>query len=75
MKLAIGIGLGVAVGALVGWSGLLCPDGSCAVTGTPYGGGFLGGLLGLALASSMDSFKTPKPDSTDDSPNSSDVQN
>lgn len=41
---------GAAVGALVGWSGLLCADGSCALTGSWLGGAVLGGFGGLAIA-------------------------
>ena len=35
-------------GAFLGSTQWLCPDGSCAMTGTWYGGAFLGAGLGLA---------------------------
>ncbi len=41
---------GAAVGGLVGWSGVLCPNGACAITGSWMGGAAFGGLIGLAIA-------------------------
>ncbi len=53
MKLAIIMGLCAAIGGVVGGSGVLCDDGSCAITGTWMGGGFMGGVLGFALGSAL----------------------
>jgi len=41
---------GAAAGGLIGWSGVLCGDGSCSITGTWAGGAVFGGLLGLGFA-------------------------
>ena len=40
---------GGVLGAGVGYSGVLCADGSCPITGSWYGGAAFGGLLGLAI--------------------------
>lgn len=44
------VATGVLIGAIVGQSGVLCPNGQCALTGTWMGGSFIGGLLGLAIS-------------------------
>jgi len=41
---------GAVAGALIGAWGILCPDGSCIITGSWFGGGTTGGLLGYAAA-------------------------
>lgn len=41
---------GATVGGLVGWSGILCFNGTCAITGSWMGGAVFGGLIGLAIA-------------------------
>jgi len=56
MKTLLGIGLFAAGGAAIGYSQILCFNGQCAITGTPYGGALFGGVLGLAI---MSGFNTP----------------
>lgn len=50
MRSLIGITIGAAIGGVVGASGLLCPSGTCAITGSWYGGAITGGLFGLIFA-------------------------
>lgn len=49
MKRLITILAGAGIGAAIGYSQLLCPGGQCALTGSWYGGAFLGGLLGMVV--------------------------
>ena len=49
VKKVLGILIGAAAGAALGFSQVLCPDGQCALTGSWYGGAFLGGLLGMVV--------------------------
>lgn len=49
LKTLAAVGLFAAIGAAVGYSKILCAGGECAMTGTPYGGAFFGGLLGFAI--------------------------
>lgn len=51
MRVWIGLAIGALVGGLIGYSQLLCPDGSCAITGSWFGGSILGGFGGTFLAS------------------------
>jgi len=41
---------GATVSGLIGWSGILCADGACAITGSWTGSAVFGGLIGLAIA-------------------------
>ncbi len=43
------IGLGALVGGALGYSQVFCPDGNCQITGSWYGGGIIGGWLGLLI--------------------------
>jgi len=56
-----GAAVGAVVGAGVGFSGVLCPDGSCAITGTWFGGAAMGGAMGFAAAGVLPLFFTRKP--------------
>lgn len=47
------IALFAGLGALIGYSQVLCPDGSCAMTGSWPGGAAIGGVLGYVVASAM----------------------
>ena len=47
MKQVFTILAGVGIGAAVGYSQFFCPDGSCPLTGSWYGGAVLGGMLAL----------------------------
>ena len=65
IKTIAGIGLFALAGGAVGYSQILCADGGCAITGTPYGGAFFGGMLGLAVMSGLNNrvdggAQTPK---------------
>lgn len=51
-KLWLMIGLGALVGGAIGASQVLCPDGSCQITGSWYGGAVIGGWVGLLLGKS-----------------------
>lgn len=54
VKTISGIALFAAAGAAIGYSQILCASGGqCAITGTPYGGALFGGILGLAVMSSL----------------------
>lgn len=53
LKTLAGIGLFAAAGAAVGYSKILCAGGECQITGSPYGGAFFGGMIGLAVMSSL----------------------
>lgn len=50
MRLWIGLIIGAIAGGFVGYSQVFCPDGTCAVTGSWYGGAVLGGFGGTFLA-------------------------
>lgn len=50
MKLLLVVLAGSAIGGFVGGSRLLCPDGSCAITGSWYGGAIIGGCLAYGIA-------------------------
>jgi len=41
---------GALVGGILGWSGVLCGNGTCSLTGSLSGGVMFGGLVGLAVA-------------------------
>ena len=66
IKTIAGIGLFALVGGAIGYSQILCADGGCAITGTPYGGAFFGGMLGLAVMSGLNGRIDPPPSSTED---------
>ena len=51
-KLVAWIAIGAALGGSIGYSQLLCPDGSCQITGSWYGGAVIGGWFGFLLAQS-----------------------
>jgi len=48
------VGLCVAIGGVVGFTKILCSDGTCAITGSWYGGASMGLFVGLALNSALD---------------------
>ena len=58
MKTIGGIAFFAAIGGAVGYSKILCAGGECAITGTPYGGAFFGGMIGLVVMSGMNSGTT-----------------
>ena len=60
IKTLAGIGLFAAGGAAIGYSKILC-TGDCAITGTPYGGAFFGGMLGFAIMSGINTPSAIKP--------------
>lgn len=53
IKTLAGIALFALAGGAIGYSQILCANGECAITGTPYGGALFGGVLGLAVMSSL----------------------
>lgn len=53
MRTLFGVVAGAAIGGAVGFSQLLCPSGSCALTGSWYGGALFGGLLAAAFLTSL----------------------
>lgn len=53
--------LAAAIGGTVGYSQIFCPDGQCQITGSWYGGGIIGGLLGMVLAGSVVSSHNNHP--------------
>lgn len=53
IKTIAGISLFALAGGAIGYSQILCASGECSITGTPYGGALFGGVLGLAVMSSV----------------------
>lgn len=49
IKLWTIIGGLAVIGAAIGYAGVLCPGGACAITGSWWGGAAIGGVLGLAV--------------------------
>jgi len=45
----LGLCIGAVIGAIVGYSQVLCSNGQCVMTGTWFGGGIIGGLMGYLL--------------------------
>jgi len=74
MKWMLTVAALAGLGAVVGYMQWLCPDGSCALTGSWWGGATVGGLLGYALhegflaRGSVGSGRPAGEDSTSDSP-------
>ncbi|MFK7959129.1 MAG: hypothetical protein AB8G96_01265 [Phycisphaerales bacterium] len=72
-RTALIVTAGVAIGAAVGWSKIMCPGGECMITGSWFGGGTIGGLLSFALAGFAVPVKAPAvadqvADGSDDTP-------
>ena len=60
MKQILAILIGAGLGATIGYSQIFCPDGTCPLVGSWYGGAVIGGMVGLMFtgggcASSTDS--------------------
>ncbi|MEM6260003.1 MAG: DUF6132 family protein [Planctomycetota bacterium] len=68
IKTIAGTVLFAATGAAIGYSQVLCPDGQCSITGTPYGGALFGGVLGLAVMSSLGNGTIPASTPRQDEP-------
>lgn len=70
IKTLLGVGLFAAVGAAIGYSQILCFNGECPLTGSPYGGALFGGAIGLAIMGSINtsaiSGQPLQADSADD---------
>ena len=66
IKTIAGVTLFALAGAAIGYSQVLCPDGSCSITGTPYGGALFGSVLGLAVMSSIGNKSYDPPQKQDD---------
>ena len=62
IKTLAGIALFALAGGAIGYSQVLCPNGGCDITGTPYGGALFGGFLGLAVMSSLGGLSTQSTD-------------
>ena len=52
VKITLGLGLGGALGALLGYLGS-CTSGACPLTATPWRGTFFGALTGLVMACAL----------------------
>lgn len=65
IKTIAGISLFALAGAAVGYSKILCAGGECAITGTSYGGALFGGVLGMAVMSSIGGMPTKAYDYED----------
>lgn len=74
MKLFAFIAAGAVIGGLVGASQIMCPDGQCMITGSWFGGGTVGGLLGFAAAGLLPGRIDPStlPDRTSNDEGSAD---
>ena len=68
IKTLAGIAVFALIGAAVGYSKILCLNGQCPITGTFYGGGIVGGVLGLAVMNGLNNRVTPRPPSRHDEP-------
>lgn len=69
IKTLAGIALFALAGGAIGYSQILCANGECAITGTPYGGALFGGVLGMAVMSSLGSKTYDPPQPKDDQAN------
>jgi hypothetical protein len=66
IKTIAGVTLFALAGAAIGYSKVLCAGGECAITGTPYGGALFGGIMGLAVMSSVgNGFPSQSSDQTE----------
>lgn len=74
IKTLAGVCLFALAGAGIGYSKILCAGGECAITGTPYGGAFFGGMLGLVVMSGLtpNAGAMPTQDPSDDEPDAED---
>lgn len=72
IKTIAGVSLFALAGAAIGYSQVLCPDGQCSITGTPYGGAIFGGVLGLAVMSSLGNSFTVGSSDQDESSDDAD---
>jgi hypothetical protein len=52
LRLAIGVVVGTAIGALMGYLGH-CSSGACPLTATPYRGAIYGAVMGALFAASF----------------------
>jgi hypothetical protein len=50
MRQLIGAIIGAAIGGILGYTQVLCPGGTCAITGSWYGGALFGGMFGLFIS-------------------------
>jgi len=50
MRIWLGLLLGAIIGGGIGYAQWLCPGGSCAITGSWFGGALVGGAGGTFLA-------------------------
>lgn len=71
IKTIVGVGLFATVGAAVGYSKILCVGGECQMTGTPYGGALVGGMLGLAIMSGLNNTTAQPPSEETTEPDAS----
>ncbi len=58
MRRILGLVLGAVAGGVLGYSQVLCPGGTCPLTGSWLGGALLGGALGLLIAGGCPACKT-----------------
>ena len=63
IRLLIGIGIGVCLGALMGYFGK-CASGTCPLTANPFRGAIYGGVMGLFFASSFGGAACSPPKAT-----------
>ena len=68
VKTIAGVTLFAAAGAAIGYSKVLCAGGECAITGTPYGGALFGGVLGLAVMSSLGPTRPTQQPTSEEEP-------
>ena len=61
IKTLAGMAVFAAIGAAVGYSKILCAGGECAITGTPYGGAFFGGMIGLVVMNGINASPLQAP--------------
>lgn len=74
IKTLAGIALFALAGGAIGYSQVLCPNGGCDITGTPYGGALFGGFLGLAIMSSLGGSLPTGPSDNSDQQDTSEVK-
>lgn len=66
MKTLLGVIAAAAVGGIIGYSQVLCPGGTCAITGSWYGGAVFGGLFAAAFLTSRPRSPEASPSEPDD---------
>ena len=63
MKQILAILIGAGLGATIGYSQIFCPDGTCPLVGSWYGGAVIGGIVAVIMILSTGSCPLPPTES------------